>query len=151
MIKSGKFDDLSDGQISDTSATMFGCFAYTNEPLTIHHLQKIIIMESQLVQIDHTLDILMKNNAKEQRPKFPPVVPECLDQLDFMQKISYIDHLADSFNQIFKTKKQICQINHQILDKQLLKIFYISIQAKVARDPNYRLTQEEQKLFQQNH
>jgi hypothetical protein len=46
MIKSGKFEDLSEGQISDTSATMFGCFAHTKEPLTIHHLQHIITLES---------------------------------------------------------------------------------------------------------
>lgn len=147
-------NDEENGSCSDDSAksgdhsgTIFGCFAPTSEPLAIHELHDIILIESDLCQLDHTLDILMKNKQVGLGPKFPLIFKECYHQHDFLQKIQYIDSLIHTYNRSYLKKQQICDINQFHLDKQLLKIFYISIQAKMAQNSAYQLNQDEKSVF----
>lgn len=64
--------------------------------------------------------------------------------------MNYIDHLTDQYNSNYLRWHQLCQLNSEKLDQQLLKILYISIQQKIAKDPSYQLTEAEQKMFSQN-
>lgn len=82
-----ELSDDNSAKSGDHSGTIFGCFAPTSEPLAIHELHDIILIESDLCQLDHTLDILMKNKQVGLGPKFPLIFKECYHQHDFLQKI----------------------------------------------------------------
>jgi hypothetical protein len=80
---------------------IFDCFSPTHEPLAIHFLHEIIFIEASLNQLNNTLDLLSNNQACKIKNKFPAIAKEYHTQLDFMQKIQYIDTLVDQYNQTF--------------------------------------------------
>jgi hypothetical protein len=79
-------------------------------------------------------DFIMKNKAINIGPKFPHVASEFQEKIDNLIKIRYIDSLVDRLKVEFEKHRTICEMTSDHLNKQLLKIFYISIQAKIARD-----------------
>ena len=100
----------SESVSSDNSAMIFGCFAHTKEPLAIHFLQKIIHIEAYLIQLEHTIDILIQNKDCN-GPKFPQIIQECQDQLDFISKLDYLSFLIEENNREFLKNKQLCELN----------------------------------------
>jgi len=100
-------------------------------PLAIHHLQAIIKLESDLEQLNETVDLAVNSNPKAKMIaqddkahlksasmiQFPKIFPENFQLHDFMQKINYIDRLINRYNSDYLRWYQLCQLNHEQLGK----------------------------------
>lgn len=135
----------------------------TKEPLAIHHLQAIIKLELHLAQLSRTLDLVASANPNAKvdqqvreggrsilADRFPKIFSQNFQQYDFIQKLNYLDQLTDRYNSEYLRWHQLCELNDDQLDRELLKILYVSLQSKMAKDPSYQLTEGERKAFAQN-
>lgn len=133
-------DDNNSKEDANFLSGMGSCFSPSKEPLAINFLQQIIYLEQKLSNLEKTLAILTNCGQVNQDSKFPRVFKENHDHMDFMQKINHLSSLTASLKYDFQLMKNKCNFQKTKLNKQLLKIFYLSMQVRVAQDQFYELS-----------
>lgn len=124
------------------------------DSVPLNFFVSLLKTESNLIKIQSVFEKVLKVKKNDDKilktPETVNTASELAQQLksvDPLSKLSYIQGICKNMEEIAQKNVRICLKLKDRLQGQLVKIFFDSVQQKVAQNPNYHLTQKELAIF----